>query len=72
MVIIRVGLVTRANRTMASLPLGITSVDNGLSAERRRRTQVHISTFTECKVDDGQRSLLPLSKIGLNDIEEAG
>jgi len=36
MVIIRVGFATRANQA-ASMPLGTTSTDHSLSAERRRR-----------------------------------
>ena len=73
MVIIRVGLATRANRT-TSVPLGSMSTDNDLSAERRRRMQVVITTLTESKVDEGQCSLMsptrcvrnknPSSKVG--------
>ncbi|KAF8552348.1 hypothetical protein OG21DRAFT_149628 [Imleria badia] len=54
MVIIRVGLTTRAAQ-MTSIPLSNSSADHSLSAERRRRMQVHITTLTESKVDHGQR-----------------
>ncbi|KAN0082388.1 hypothetical protein V8E55_008183 [Tylopilus felleus] len=57
MVIIRVGLAARATQ-MTNLPLGNISVDHSLSAERRRRTQVRITTLTESKVDQGQRPSL--------------
>lgn len=59
MVIIRVGLATRANQA-ASIPLGTTSTDLSLSAERRRRMQVHITTLTESKVENGQHSSVSL------------
>ena len=52
MVIIRVGQAARANYTL-NIPLG-NSIDHSLSAERRRRTQVHVMTLTESKVEYGQ------------------
>jgi len=55
MVIIRVWLTTRTTRTRDS-PLGNVSMENNLSAERRRRMQVHITTLTESKIDRRQRS----------------
>ena len=55
MVIIRVGLATRANQA-TSIPLGITSSDHCLSVERRRRMQVQITTLTESKVENGEHS----------------
>jgi hypothetical protein len=60
MVIIRVGLATRANQ-MTHVPLRNTSVENSLSAERRRGMQVHITTLTESKVDQGRRSPMCLA-----------
>jgi hypothetical protein len=57
-VIIRVGLAARASRTMTSILLGHTSTANSLSAERRRRAQVHITTLTQSKVDKGECSLM--------------
>jgi hypothetical protein len=63
MVIIRVGLATRANRT-TSVPPGHMSTDDILSAERRRRMEVLVTTLTESKVDDDQRSLMcPTSRV---------
>ena len=58
MVILRVGLAARASRTMTSILLGNMSTANSLSAERRRRTEVHITSLTENKVDEGQCSLM--------------
>jgi len=64
MVIIRVGLAARANRTMTSILLGNTATVNSVSTDRRQRTQVHITTLTESKVDDGQRSpMSPTSRV---------
>ena len=54
MVIIRVGLTTRTNQT-TRVPLGNTSMDNGLSTELWRGMQVHITTLTESKVDHDRR-----------------
>ncbi|KAI9455537.1 hypothetical protein HD554DRAFT_2030893 [Boletus coccyginus] len=50
MVIIRVGLGNRANQS-TDIPLAYTSTDNNLSAERRRRMQVRVTTLTESKID---------------------
>jgi hypothetical protein len=81
MVIIRVGLATRVDNTTihrssgrpGSVPLGIMPTDDNLSAERRRRMQVLITTITERKPDDSQRSLMshtsdknPPREIGFN------
>ncbi|KAI9573757.1 hypothetical protein HD554DRAFT_548895 [Boletus coccyginus] len=56
MVIIRVGLVARAGQiTHASLGNTSTMMDSNLLAERRRRTQVHITRLTEIQIDRGQR-----------------
>jgi len=63
MVITRVGLATQANRTMTSMRLKNTTIENSIIAEQRRRTQVHVTTFTESKVDDGHRSLMSPSEI---------
>ena len=61
MVIIRVGRAARATQ-MGHISLGNTSMDNNLSAERRRQMQVHITTLTESKIDRGQCSRLsPIS-----------
>ncbi|KAF8553469.1 hypothetical protein OG21DRAFT_1441794 [Imleria badia] len=59
MVIIRVGVVRRANQA-TGIPLGNTFTDNSLSTERRNRMQVHITTLTESKIENG-----PLSPIAL-------
>ena len=54
MVIIRVGLATRTNR-MTNIPLGHISTDDDRgSTQRRRRTQVNVTTLTENKFDYGQ------------------
>ena len=66
MVIIRVGLATRANHTTCKT-FGNTT-DDDVSGERRRRMQVLITTLTESKVDDGQRSLtFPASRVNNRD-----
>ncbi|KAI9573135.1 hypothetical protein HD554DRAFT_1145995 [Boletus coccyginus] len=63
MVIIRVGLASRTNR-ISNIPRGNTSTDDDPgSAERRRRTQVHVMTLTESKVDHGQDSSMCLTSI---------
>lgn len=59
MVIIRVAVVRRANQ-VTCIPLGNTFTENSISAERRNRMQVHITTLTESKVENG-----PLSPIVL-------
>ena len=77
MVIIRIGLATRNNRT-TSISLVNMSTDDDLSAERRRRMQVLITAMAERKPDEGQRSLMspvsdknPPSEIGLDGVGEA-
>ncbi|KAN0082383.1 hypothetical protein V8E55_008178 [Tylopilus felleus] len=51
MVIIRVGMASRS----AQLPFRNMSLEASLSAERRRRMQVHITTLTENKIEHDQR-----------------
>ncbi|KAF8129475.1 hypothetical protein EV363DRAFT_1399813 [Boletus edulis] len=66
MVIIRVGIANRAN-IATDIPLGDVSADNTLSAECRRRMQVHVTKSTESKVE-GQTSptyqISPCSRVG--------
>jgi len=73
MVIIRVGLAARAAQA-THVPLRNTSMDNSLSAERRRGMQVHITTLTESKVDHDRRSPMYLAsnKTGPSEIREEG
>ena len=64
MVIIRVGMAARAAH-LTNTPMGNSLTDESRSAERKRRTQVHITTLTESKVDRSRRSLVcPMSPTG--------
>ena len=77
MVIIRIGLTKSNSRSTENISLGHTTTEDRASAERRQRMQVHITTLTESKVDDGQRlAVYPLrparSKSTLSDIEDDG
>ncbi|KAF8436527.1 hypothetical protein L210DRAFT_982413 [Boletus edulis BED1] len=59
MVIIRVGLATNQADRTTSIALGYTSSEEDRSvAERRRRMQVHITTFTESNDDRGRHSAM--------------
>jgi len=57
MVIIRVGIAARANQ----VPLGTDTTERSLSAERRRRTQLHTMTLTESNAEDGHHSSMLLT-----------
>ena len=60
MVIIRVRLACHASQE-TRIPLEVTSTDNSLSADRRHRMQVHVTTLTESKVENGQFSSMSLT-----------
>ncbi|KAI9573136.1 hypothetical protein HD554DRAFT_1146001 [Boletus coccyginus] len=67
MVIIRVGLATRAGQTThPSLGNASVMMDRNIRSEQRHGMRVHITRLTESKIDHGQRSPVGTTSLSVN------